>query len=155
MPPITIEDYEPDGNGGWFVEWHDAVNADGQPLTAHIHITPKLAAEFALLRAVANAPNDIAQQSLERAIENLERDRGTTPTIPPNVTPFTIRDFMEFYEQHVEDCCDRIKLNVAGHAPYEVLESARRGRPVDERYIRDKNKPVTEYAQRRMNPDQP
>lgn len=155
MPPITVTHYEPDDNGGWFVEFHDAANLDGDPLDGFIHITVEKANEFARLLKHLKVPEQANHRvKLAQSLGTLARDRGGRPEVPVGVVPYAVRDFVEFYDGHVADCIDRCRLNVAGHAPHTVLEDARRGVGPPPDFQRRRDTAVKEFAQRRIKEQQ-
>lgn len=140
MPPIEVTRYEPDDNGGWYVEWHDPENLDGQPLTAFVHLTDVKAAEFVRLSRALKRPNDEPRKGLDRAFAALSEAKGKPREGPSVGPPQDVQDFMGFYSEHVRDCIDRVKLDVRGSAPHDVLEKARKGEAVAGKHRRSQEK---------------
>lgn len=161
MPPITITHLEPDGQGGWYVEWHDEANLDGEPLTAYFHVAPTEVDQLCRVRQQLRAP----ENKLTDAAATVGRDYATVGrllddrftqrrelAIPDEVeVPYADRDWVDGYADHITDCIDRVKLNVAGHAPHDALVAARAGEALAERWQRvpDRVRGVQEFAQRR------
>lgn len=145
MPPLTIVEYQPDGRGGWYVQFHDDANLDGDPLDAFFHVEVAQVDELCRVREHLRAP----ENELSDAAATLGRDRATMQRrpadpgsqrreleIPDGVVPYADRDWLAGYESHVGECIDRIRLNVAGHAPHALLEEARQGGTLPERWQR-------------------
>ena len=127
MPHIEVTAYEPDGQGGWFVEWHDPENLDGQPLTAYIHLTPGKLDELMEAREAVGGDCDGYRRAKDCCSEGPERDGELPPAV---------RLWLGNYDRHVGDCIDRVKLGVRDDAPQEALEDARAGRQVDPAHLR-------------------
>lgn len=147
MPPITILDYESDGEGGWLIEWHDEANLDGQPLTGYFHLTLESVAELFKAREATFAPRAKFQSAIQHAFS----DRANSPAKPPSGRlPSAVQDWLDGYNEHVDDCIDRVKLNVDGAAPHHVLENARLGNNPEKRWQRnpDKDKPLEEFMKK-------
>ncbi len=68
MPPLVIQRIESDDNGGFFIEWHDPSNLDGQPLTGFFHLTESSIAELIVHQ---RRPNRAPQDKLEAVIDKL------------------------------------------------------------------------------------
>ena len=59
MPPLIINRIETDSNGGYFIEWHDPSNIDGDPLTGYFHLTEQAMEDLIRgMRRPNNAPED-------------------------------------------------------------------------------------------------
>lgn len=155
MPPISILDYEYDDDGGWLVHWRDEANVDGEPVEAFIHLTPEKVSELAVARKQVKAPQtEMAQVALDLVQAREEARGGNHPSTPgPNdPPPDIVRRFINGYETHVQDCIDRINLNVKGGAPYEILEQARQGGQVDSHWRRNDNKDkLNNFIEKRRN----
>lgn len=138
------------------MHWRDEANADGEPLEAYIHVTPEKVEELEKVRGqLGAAPTKMATQARRTLVRDRETKRqGGSLSIPEGVVPYAVRDFIEGYEEHVTDCVDRIQLNVAGHAPHDVLEAARNNQPPPKRYQRRKHTAITEFAKRRQKETQ-
>ncbi len=65
MPPLVVNRIESDGDGGFFIEWHDPSNLDGQPLTGFFHLTETSVAELIVHQ---RRPNRAPQDKLEAVI---------------------------------------------------------------------------------------
>lgn len=68
MPPLTVEQIEEDGDGGYFIEWHDPSNMEDQEVTGFFHLTE--ASIVDLIRG-QRRPNRAPQDKLEAVIEKL------------------------------------------------------------------------------------
>lgn len=68
MPPLVVNRIESDGNGGYFIEWHDPSNLDGGPFTGFFHLT-----EISLSELIVHQrrPNQAPQDKLEAVIDKL------------------------------------------------------------------------------------
>ena len=59
MPPLIVNRIEADSDGGYFIEWHDPSNLDGDPLTGFFHLTEQSVAELMVHQRHPNqAPED-------------------------------------------------------------------------------------------------
>jgi hypothetical protein len=59
MPPLVVNRIESDGDGGFFIEWRDPSNLDGQPLTGFFHVTEQSVTELLVHQRRPNrAPED-------------------------------------------------------------------------------------------------
>ncbi len=68
MPPLVVNRIESDSNGGFFIEWHDPSNLDGDPLTGFFHLTEQSVAELVVHQ---RRPNKAPQDKLEDVIVGL------------------------------------------------------------------------------------
>jgi len=68
MPPLVVNRIESDGDGGFFIEWHDPSNLDGQPLTGFFHLTETSVAELLIHQ---RRPNQAPQDKLEAVIDKM------------------------------------------------------------------------------------
>lgn len=68
MPPLVVNRIESDGEGGFFIEWHDPSNLDGQPLTGFFHLTETSLAELIIHQ---RRPNRAPQDKLKAVITKL------------------------------------------------------------------------------------
>ena len=68
MPPIVVNRIEPDGDSGYFIEWHDPSNLDGKPLTAFFHLTETSVADLIVHQ---RRPNRAPQDKLQAVIDKL------------------------------------------------------------------------------------
>ncbi len=68
MPPLIVNRIEPDGEGGFFIEWHDPSNLDGKPLTAFFHLTKQSLEE---LRTHERRPNRAPEDRLDAVVKGL------------------------------------------------------------------------------------
>lgn len=120
MPPITVTRIEPDGDGGWFIEWHDAANLDGQPLTGFFHLTVQAVEDLVLHQ---RRPNRAPRDKLDKVTNNLTRGH-TAATVAAN--------FRDAYEEIIQDRIDRhnLGLKAVTRDGHEDLEAVRQGAPV-------------------------
>lgn len=148
MPPITILSYEPDDEGGWYVWIRDESNLDGLPLEGMYHVDDNHIDELRAERArreypenkLLTARNQVASDKV--AVSNAG---GVGPgggqrdilNIPPGITPYAIRDWLEGYEEHISVAIEKWERNIHGGAPYWVLEDDRLGLPIPERWVRE------------------
>ncbi len=68
MPPLVVNRIESDGNGGYFIEWHDPANLDGEPLTGFFHLTEQSASDLIVHQ---HRPNRAPEDKLEAVIDKL------------------------------------------------------------------------------------
>lgn len=68
MPPLVVKRIESDNNGGYYIEWHDPSNLDGQPVTAFFHLTESSLADLIVHQ---RRPNQAPQGKLEAVIDKL------------------------------------------------------------------------------------
>lgn len=68
MPPLVVNRIESDGEGGYFIEWRDPSNLDGDPLTGFFHLTETSVAD---LIQHQRRPNRAPQDKLETVITRL------------------------------------------------------------------------------------
>ena len=68
MPPLVVNRIESDGEGGYFIEWHDPSNLDGEPLTAFFHLTEESVQELIVHQ---RQPNRAPQDKLEAVTAKL------------------------------------------------------------------------------------
>lgn len=146
MPPITILDYQPDGTGGWLIHWRDEANLEG-PVEAFIHATADRIAELNDVRRQLHAP--LTDMAVSELTVRADQQRGTTPDVPEGTVPYAVRDFIDGYAVHLTDCIDRHRLGVKGGAPHAVLEAARQGGDVPERFRTSKASKLDEFARQR------
>lgn len=119
MPPVTVTRIESDNEGGWFIEWHDAANLDGLPLTGFFHLTEAFCSDLVVHQ---RKPNRAPTSKLE-ACHSLILT-GT----PVQVSAA----FIAAYEEVLADRIDRHNYGMKavtshGHAD---LEAVRQGAPV-------------------------
>lgn len=120
MPPITVQHIESDGDGGWFIQWHDAANLDGEPLTGFFHLTTDTCQELVTHQ---RRPNRASETRLQTCDDIL---RGT------NAPGLIAAAFRLAYEEVIGDRIDRHNFGMKavtrdGHAD---LEAVRQGAPV-------------------------
>lgn len=120
MPPLTVNRIETDNNGGFFIEWHDAANLDGQPLTGYFHLTEQSIEDLIIHQ---RRPNDAPRDKLLAVIDRL-RERAPQALIA--------QAFRDAYEEVLQDRIDRHNFGLKavtkhGHAD---LEAVRSGAPV-------------------------
>lgn len=120
MPPVIATRIQPDNDGGFFVEWHDAANLDGQPLTGYFHLTEQAIAELVVHD---RRPNKAPQDKLESVLTRLAEKAPQT---------LVAQAFRAAYEEVLTDRIDRHNLGLKavtkdGHAD---LEAVRQGAPV-------------------------
>ena len=59
MPPLVVNRIESDSDGGFFIEWRDPSNLDGEPLTGFFHLTEQSVTELVVHQRRPNqAPED-------------------------------------------------------------------------------------------------
>ncbi|KKL63698.1 hypothetical protein LCGC14_2172480, partial [marine sediment metagenome] len=68
MPPLVIQRIESDDDNGFFIEWHDPSNLDGQPVTGFFHLTEQSASELIVHQ---HRPNQVPEDKLEAVIDKL------------------------------------------------------------------------------------
>lgn len=122
---MHLDATEPDGRGGWYVQWTDPANLDGQPLTAFIHVTPDTIAELIAARRLVGAPCEWLEAAHAHACE----DRATAEQSleAPEGPSTTMLEWMTGYEEHLADLKDRWHYRIRGEAPHSALEAARAG----------------------------
>lgn len=120
MPPLVIQRIESDGDGGFFIEWHDPSNLDGQPVTAFFHLT-----ETSTLDLIRHQrrPNRAPQDKLEAVIVKLAE--GAPMALIGQL-------WRDAYDEVLTDRIDRHNFGMkavtkGGHAD---LEAVRGGAPV-------------------------
>ena len=118
--PIVIDEYESDGEGGFYIKWTDP----SQPVTAHIHATPQLLAEFiANFRTHRGAP----AAKLEHAIE------GFLDESLPDAA--RVQRFRLAYSELVEDIIDLRERNLKADTPHDVHMAVRGGGKPDREWL--------------------
>ena len=68
MPPLIVNRIESDGDGGFFIEWHDPSNLDGEPLTGFFHLTEQSMSDLIVHQ---HRPNRVPADKLEAVIDKL------------------------------------------------------------------------------------
>lgn len=120
MPPITVQRVEPDSDDGFYIEWHDAANLDGQPLTGYFHLTQESLVELIVHQ---RRPNKAPQDKLEAVYSRLA-ERAPQAVVA--------QAFKDAYEEVLTDRIDRHKLGLKAvtRDGHEDLEAVRQGAPV-------------------------
>lgn len=117
--PIVVDAYEPDGDGGFFIQWTDP----DQPVTAYFHLTEQACADLVRHhRLKRNAPID----RMVKAVDDLNND-GVSDAA-------TIEAWRAAYEEIVDDIKELHARGLRHNTPHDQLEKARKGERVDERW---------------------
>jgi len=119
MPGITIDAVEPDGNGGWYIQWTDPCNLDGKPLTAYYHLTETNLHELMRARQAVEAPT-AKMQECSGLLGCAEGEALTEDGLPAAVAAWQAA-----YDEHLQDCIDRATLGLPETATHAELEQAR------------------------------
>jgi len=122
--PVTVDSYEPDGSGGYHIQWSDS----DQGITAFIHATPELLEELCFHhRHPRGAPTGKADDCY-----NAMRD-------PDNTDHDAIVEMWRAcYEELIDDIKDLKASGLKHNTPHEVLLKARKsGSKVDKEWLKD------------------
>ena len=120
MPPPVLNRIESDGEDGYFIEWHDPSNLDGEPLTAFFHVT-----ETSILKLIVHQrrPNRAPQDKLEAVIDKLAE--GAPMALIGQL-------WRDAYGEVLTDRIDRHNFGMKAVTPngHADLEAVRAGAPV-------------------------
>jgi len=131
--PIVIDDYESDGEGGFYIKWTDP----SQAVTAHIHATAKLLGEFIEhFRTHRGAP----AAKLEHAIE------GFLDESLPDAA--RVQRFRLAYSELLEDIIDLRESNLKASTPYAVHQHVRGGGKPDKKWLLKDNDEFLQFVGR-------
>ena len=120
---ITIDAWEPDGEGGYFVRFTDPT----QPITAYIHATPELLDELGLHhRRHRGAP----EANLAKAQDGMRDD-----ALPDAAT---VALFRVAYSELLDDIIDLRERGLRADTPHGVHQEARRTGVTPVEWRRDK-----------------
>ena len=111
--PIVIEDYQADGDGGFYIRWRDPSQDN---LVANIHATPELMDEFIRnFRSNREAPS----KKLENA-----RDGFLDASLPDAAR---VQRFRLAYSEMIEDIIDLDRRGLKHNTPQEIVDEIKAG----------------------------
>jgi len=120
--PVIVDSYEPDGDGGYYIEWSDP----SQPVTAHIHATPELMDEFGVHHRVnRGAPT----ARLAKAQDGM-RDKNLSDRA-------TVERFRSAYEELIDDIKDLKERGLKHNTPHTEHVHIRQGMKPDRAHLKD------------------
>ena len=111
--PIVIEEYESDGDGGFYIRWRDPAQDN---LVANIHATPELMDEF-----IANfrTKRQASGKKLRDARDGL-KDKQLSDAA-------TVQRFRLAYSEMIEDIIDLDKRGLKHDTPQEIVDEIKAG----------------------------
>ena len=120
--PVLIDSWQPDGDGGYFIQWTDL----SQPLTAFIHATPELMDEFVTHHRKGRA----APTGRLSAARDGMRDSNLSDVA-------TVQRFREAYEELVDDLTDLKARGLRHNTPYSEHQHIRQGMKPETVHLKD------------------
>ena len=110
--PVIIDSYEPDGDGGYYIQWSDP----SQPVTAFIHATAELMGEFGKHHRVKRgAPT----KRLAEAQDGM-RDKKLSDAA-------TVERWRKAYEELIDDIKDLKQRGLKHQTPHSEHTHIRQG----------------------------
>ena len=128
MPPITVQRIASDGDAGFHIEWLDAANLDGEPLTGFFHLTGTACED---LVAHMRVPNRAPEEKLHHLQDQMMGCAGGVEGGAVSMEDVA-EAFAAAYSELVLDSVDRVKLGLKAitRDGHEDLVAVRAGAPV-------------------------